>query len=209
MPVKKEFITNKLGRDFVLYPGLLDLAHEMGLRGIKTHLVQVPNKANEHVAIVHASAQMESGVYEGLGDANPGNTNKAVGLHLIRMAETRAKARALRDATNVSMTAFEELADGESGLAGSPTPPARESWPKPDPDYVPPEFEQDTARITGKPPAPERPANDPAIRRRYELTVKEAEQAGLTSIPTPTEDTPDSHIVTMGKRLRERIEAGK
>ncbi|HXI17615.1 MAG TPA: hypothetical protein VNM48_14730 [Chloroflexota bacterium] len=86
--------------------------------------------------------------------------------------------------------------------AGEPDP-----LPDPDPDFVPAEFVEDTARLTGKPTAPQRPANNPSVRRRYELTVKEAEQAGLTSIPTPTEDTPDSHIIDMGKRLRERIEA--
>jgi hypothetical protein len=46
-----------------------------------------------------------------IGDANPTNCNAKVGKHLLRLASTRAIARALRSFTNVGLTALEELAD--------------------------------------------------------------------------------------------------
>jgi hypothetical protein len=109
--MKREFFVEREGRSFVLYAGLLDLAHERGLRGITTTLVQVPSELNGSTAIVHATVETEDGTYTGLGDASPSNVTRMMAPHLIRMAETRAKARALRDAVNVGVTAFEELGD--------------------------------------------------------------------------------------------------
>ena len=109
--MKKEFIVEREGRSFVLYAGLLDLAHERGLKGITTTLVQVPSELNGMSAIVHATVETETGTFTGLGDASPSNVTRMMAPHLIRMAETRAKARALRDAVNVGVTAFEELGD--------------------------------------------------------------------------------------------------
>ncbi|HEX2513451.1 MAG TPA: hypothetical protein VH257_02015 [Chloroflexota bacterium] len=112
--MKKEFIVERDGRSFVLYAGLLDLGHERGLRSITTTLVQVPGELNGMTAIVHATVETEGGTFTGLGDASPGNVSRLMAPHLIRMAETRAKARALRDAVNVGVTALEELGDDEA-----------------------------------------------------------------------------------------------
>jgi hypothetical protein len=109
--MKREFVINRHGKDYVLYAGLLDEAHQQGLRSIKTQLVQAPTPQNGQVAICLAEVATEKGEFTGLGDASPENVSRAMLNALIRLAETRAKARALRDAINVSMVAVEELAE--------------------------------------------------------------------------------------------------
>ncbi|MFN8534384.1 MAG: hypothetical protein U0556_12665 [Dehalococcoidia bacterium] len=107
--MKKEFTVERQGKTFVLYTGLLDEAHGRGLQAIRTQLVQSPTEENGFSAVVHATVELATGVYTGLGDAAPNNVTAPMRTCLIRMAETRAKARALRDAVNVSSVAFEEL----------------------------------------------------------------------------------------------------
>lgn len=108
--LNKKFIVNLQGKDFITYPGLIDLAHQMKLKSITTEIIQLPNEDNNNQCIVKAVATTEDDkIFEGYGDADPTNVNRMIGKHLIRMSETRAKARALRDLTNVGMTAFEEL----------------------------------------------------------------------------------------------------
>jgi hypothetical protein len=127
--MKKEHIINRLGKDFVLYEGLLDQAHQEGLKRISTVLLQVPSAENGYVAIVSAEVETSKGIFSGIGDASPQNVNRNIAPHLIRMAETRAKARALRDAVNVGVAALEELGGEndealvthESGFEHTPT----------------------------------------------------------------------------------------
>jgi hypothetical protein len=111
--MREEYMIERQGKRFVLYAGLLEEAHARGLRSIETDLLQVPAPENGETAIVKAVVRTEDGKYSGIGDASSENVNRAIAPHLIRMAETRAKARALRDAINVGVTAFEELG-GES-----------------------------------------------------------------------------------------------
>jgi hypothetical protein len=109
--IREEYMIEHGGRRFVLYAGLLEEAHARGLRSIETELLQVPNLENGEVAIAKAVVRTEEGKFSGIGDASPGNVSGAIVPHIIRMAETRAKARALRDAINVGVTAYEELGD--------------------------------------------------------------------------------------------------
>jgi hypothetical protein len=126
--VRDEFMITRQGKQYVLFAGLLDEAHSLGLKGIDTDLIQIPDDSNGHVAIVKATAEMDDERrFSGIGDASPDNVGRNIAPHLIRMAETRAKARALRDAVNVGATAMEELSDGDdappaSSPRGRPTP---------------------------------------------------------------------------------------
>ncbi len=107
--VSPEMIVERQGKSFVLYAGVLDLAHQMGLKSIDTMLLQIGDDENGQTWLVRAVVTMPSGTFSGLGDANPTNVAAAMLRVLPRLAETRAKARALRDATNVGMAAVEEL----------------------------------------------------------------------------------------------------
>jgi len=109
-------------KQVVKYEGLLARAHEDGLRSIHTELVQIPSKANGDAAIVRAVVVTGRGTFAGIGDATPGNVNARVTGHLLRVAETRAKARALRDAVNIGLLALEEL-DEVDAVDAVPEPP--------------------------------------------------------------------------------------
>ena len=106
--IADEHIITRQNKRYVLYEGLLNVAHGRGLREIDTELLQVPAADNGNVAIVRALAKFEDGQkFSGIGDASPENVGRNIVPHIIRMAETRAKARALRDGVNIA----EALAD--------------------------------------------------------------------------------------------------
>jgi hypothetical protein len=122
--MRDEFLITRQGKQYVLFAGLLDEAHTRGLKVIDTELVQVPTEENGRVAVVKARVEMEDGrTFSGIGDASPENVGRNIVPHIIRMAETRAKARALRDAVNVGATALEELSDGDDALPVNYPPP--------------------------------------------------------------------------------------
>lgn len=109
MSINEKFIINLQGKSYVTYEGLLDLAHQNNLKSLEVELIQIPTKENNMTAICKATATTENEFYADVGDASPQSVNTTIAPHLIRMASTRAKARVLRDLTNVGMTAIEEL----------------------------------------------------------------------------------------------------
>lgn len=117
-------------KEVATYQGLLAKAHDEGLRLLCTAIVQFPSKENGQTAIVSAEVRTGKGRFVAIGDASPENVNRRVARHFIRMAETRAKARALRDAVNIGLVSMEELSDlSEDELDSAGTPPERPATP--------------------------------------------------------------------------------
>lgn len=121
--IDRQYTVNLQGRTHVTYDGLLDLAHKMGLATIEVEVLQFPAEANKWVAICRGTVVLVQGevvrTHSDIADASAANCSKGVALHYIRMAATRAKARALRDALNIKGAALEEF-----GPDVEPTAPA-------------------------------------------------------------------------------------
>lgn len=165
--VKRDFLVERQGRQFVLYAGLLDLAHQEGLRAIRTKLIQVPTPENGQTAICSAEVETERGAFAGIGDAAPENVSRMMLPHLIRMAETRAKARALRDAVNVGTVAVEEMGEdiepggrgiSDLGQLAREAAPRDQGQPRAQTASPGPAQASRTAGSTQTSPAPARPA---------------------------------------------------
>lgn len=108
---ENNFILNMRGNDFILYKGLLWLAHAKGIQSIETDMVSID--MDRGLVIHKAVVTMKDGsVFHGYGDASNKSVSKNIAPHLLRMSETRAKARALRDAVNIGLCSVEELGGG-------------------------------------------------------------------------------------------------
>lgn len=138
--IRDEFQITRQGKQYVLYAGLLDEFHRIaredypdGTATIETDLIQAPvdngRSTGEDVAIVHARAGIKQGEawlfgpFDGIGDASKENVGRNIAPHLIRMAETRAKARALRDAINVNIAIQDDMPDPETEVEVEPDLP--------------------------------------------------------------------------------------
>lgn len=121
MALDPRFIINLKGKQFVLFAGLLAEAHANGLIAIETEIQKDLSDPKERAWVVRAIARFKTAdgeaVWSAYGDAAPWNTQMK-GAEL-RHAETRSAARVLRMATNIGMTAFEELGpDAEEDTLG-------------------------------------------------------------------------------------------
>ena len=106
--VDKKFITTISGKEFVTFEGLLDEFHKAGGKSIETEMLQ--SQLNEKTLFVFkAIVEGERGKFIGHGDACEGNVGGMIKPHMMRMAETRAIARALRLYNNIGMCSAEEL----------------------------------------------------------------------------------------------------
>jgi hypothetical protein len=207
---------------------LLDLLHQLseGYFAVETEVVQLPAADNGHTAVCVArvrifdsqDADVVRRLCTGIGDASPDNVSSQMRPHLLRMAETRAKARALRDAVNVGMAALEELGPDE-GERPAPAPHAERTraessgWRRAE-DTPVGEVGAEGVVIEGK------RYTRAQVEAGYKKVVEEARAAGL-ALPggtpgqagqpggdvVPLERTPLSAIVGRAQELRRRLDA--
>jgi hypothetical protein len=185
----RRYVIQREGKDFALYAGLLDLAHERGLLSIETVIVQLPTEANGNVAVVQATVRLSDAqgvlrTFQGIGDAAPGNVNRMMAPHILRMAETRAKARALRDAVNVG----EALADDPSDEA-------------PEPSAAPRSEERQSPGTHQS-----RPGKDATAREWFTYLSALARDHGIPVPPTPGPGVTDDAVTAENKRLKELLQ---
>jgi hypothetical protein len=106
--IPAQFVIMIQDRQFVRFEGLLAMAHENGLVSLETTMVQ----CSHDLAVCQATAVFQdSRRFTDIGDASPTNVAKHLKPHFPRMAATRASARALRRALNISACSVEELGD--------------------------------------------------------------------------------------------------
>ena len=105
--IPAQYVVELHGKRFVTFAGLLALAHARGL----TSLTAEWTYNDQALSLAQAVAVFPHGTFTECGDATPDNVTKKVSPHFRRVALTRAKGRCLRDALNVDMVSFEELAD--------------------------------------------------------------------------------------------------
>jgi hypothetical protein len=104
--IPAQFLTEIHGKQFVQYAGLLAMAHERGLVNLSAHFISV----NNDIALAEATAEFSDGkIFSECADSTPANVHPKVKPHFPRMALTRAKARCLRDALNISVCSVEEM----------------------------------------------------------------------------------------------------
>ena len=87
---------------------LLALAHQHGLAALETTVVQ----CSPTWAVCQCTARFQDGrTFPDGGDASPDNVAKHLRPHFVRLAATRASARALRRALNISACSVEEVGE--------------------------------------------------------------------------------------------------
>jgi hypothetical protein len=182
------FITTIKGRDFVIYSGLLDLAHQKGLLKLDVEPIQYPTKENGNEAICKATVESKTGeVFTDIGDANPKNCTSEIAPHLIRMSATRAKARALRDFTNIGMTCLEELGDLDSVIGADPSvrrSTSNRSTTRRQTKPSPPKAEKEEPPTKEEPPAKDEPKETETPKKEE---PQPAEQPTQTITPRMSE----------------------
>lgn len=112
--IRDEYWVNLKGKKHPTWPGVLVALHENGLLGIEVTVLQYPTQENGMTAVCQATVTMkgEDGrelIYVEVGDASPANVGPQIAPHIIRMAATRSKGRAGRDALALGVALFEEL----------------------------------------------------------------------------------------------------
>ncbi|HXI16862.1 MAG TPA: hypothetical protein VNM48_10850 [Chloroflexota bacterium] len=181
-----------------------ETARPEGIASIVTALQSLPSSSGPVVFAVATITFTDGRTFTGISEAQFDATSGADKTNPVEVAETSSVGRALSMAgfygSDDGLAGAEEVRDAQRRQNQPPrqAPPPAVATSARGLDHVPPEFAQDTARLTGP---------KPSVRQRYAALAADAGGLGLTAIPQPTDDAPDDYIVEMGKTLRARIQA--
>ena len=114
---KGEYL-EKDGRKFPRLCGLQRLAHENrgGVSAVESHIANTPARDNPIAAVTVVYQFADGTCFAGSADATTAAHDKPYSLHLVALAESKAEARALRRAFNISAVSAEEI--GNAPIAG-------------------------------------------------------------------------------------------
>ena len=119
------------GREYPYLRGLKKLAHAHrgGIKAVRSKIVKTPSvglsgevKGEKPDCIASATVTyefMDGTVFEGSADASYVAHRAPFNLHLVAIAESKAEARAIRRAFNISAVAKEEMAQSPDAEAAS------------------------------------------------------------------------------------------
>ncbi len=130
MALRPDEYVNLKGKQHALYKGVLREAMENGLTRLVVTVLQFPAPENGNMAVCSATAVFEGTdgkerMFVEVGDCDDRNCGSMIAMHKIRMAATRAKGRALRDALGLGEALFEEIGGAE------PEPQQRREYQEP------------------------------------------------------------------------------
>lgn len=197
MNIDKQFIVNRQGKDFILYAGLIHEAHKRGLVSIETELVTCTASLALFKAVVTVAEEGQGArTFTGYGDATPENVGRNIVPHFIRMAETRAKARALRDALDVGAASLEELGDDDEPPRQQPRPIER----------VRAHFDLDDQQQETPAPAPaQRLSSEGTAAWRRASAIHEACRLAKVDAPEPSQAWDDKQLSDYAESWRAEL----
>lgn len=128
------------GKRHPTYPGVLAAALKAGLKSLEVGILQFPSPDNGNCAVCEALAVFTTAdgremTFAEIGDCDDRNCGAHIAPHKLRMAATRAKGRALRDALGIGIAMAEEMHEGgqisDDQPAPRQTPTVRHEAPAP------------------------------------------------------------------------------
>lgn len=151
-----EGVTILGGRVYINGVGLLVKAKKMGLKGIRVEIVKSATKEDLNAIVKATVEMMDGGIFEDFGYGSTDSIQMKT-LHnadVITMTTiTRAKNRALRNATGVGLVSAEEMKDASDMYSGEDAPKLALPAPETKTDAPTPEALGnllDTLKILGK-----------------------------------------------------------
>jgi len=125
--LKRDEILEKEGKKFPRLKGLQRLAHNNrgGVRCVMSHIANTPARENPIAAVTVTYNFADGATFSGSADATTRAHEEPYSLHLVALAESKAEARALRRAFNITNVSADEL--GSAPIAGRDNGPIEDT----------------------------------------------------------------------------------